>query len=352
MLALSHTLALGLTLLCPQAVWEDVFPLKNLLVMSTDAKVVAKVKKEYRYGIPLAEFTAKFSDDRFVLDKWGNQGAILIDRQIPLLVKRESQRDLLRSLLDNVGPDSVVRIGEIPPHKRTGFMAAVEEMFPWHSRPDGFDLGRAAVGLNANFNVTVHSNDPGSDKNITLPMPEEMTRARDRTLDAYPMPQKGRELSEAERASIVKEGDARNSELERSDFHTFGTARKNIVEGLRECARVLDGIFAEVDSQAKEAAEELMDKVGFAPSLRSMPKGKVPFSELPGETRNQLIEQAGADWKFLGFASPGDAQQFILNSGSIEVTLSIGMRRTYNPYNPQTHEPRSGMVYNFVLIRR
>lgn len=351
MFTLCHALALGLALTSSQTP-QDVQPLKNLLLMSADATVVAKVKKEYRYGIPFAEFTAKFSDARFAVDKWGNQGAILVDRQIPLLMKRESQRDLLRSLVDIAGPDSVVRIGEIPPDKRTRFMAAIEEMFPWHSRPDGFDLGRAAVGLNANFNATIHSNDPGGDKNITLPMPEEMARARDKTLDSYPMPQKGRELSEAERSRIVKEGDARNSELEQSELHTFGTARKNIVEGLRECATVLEMLFTELDNQAKEAAEELMDKVGFAPSLRSMPKGRVPFSELPGETRNQLLEQAGADWKFLGFASPGDAQQFILNSGSVEVTLSIGMRRTYNPYNPRTHEPRSGMVYNFVLIRR
>lgn len=306
---------------------------------------------EYRYGVPLLEFAARFKEERFVLAKWGARGAILIDRQTPLLSRRQSRCDLVRLLCDYVGPDLVVRMSDVPESSRPGFVEALEEFFPRHSRTDGFEMKQAAVGIDITVNVTVYGDDPGQYRNIQLPMPRALTRPRDNALDAYPMPQKGRELSNEEKMRHARETEAIRSNLERVNFRAFGTANNHLAEGLRETATILEKLNAELDTQTKKAAEDLLSKVGLKLSLKDLPQGKVPLDNLSEDMRRQVWEQMSGAWKHWGYESLADAEQFLVNSSAVEVTMNIGLSRTFTPHDKQTGRPSTGMVYNFILIR-
>lgn len=337
-------------ILTPQASGEGSQPLSNLLLVSVDSKIVGKVRDQYRYGMPRSEFAQKFGDGRVSLHEWGTRGMVLLDQELPLLVELESRRDLVKVLLEGVGPDWVVRVKDVPGNRRETLVGAIEEFFPRHSRPDGFDMNEAAFGLHLSFNVTLYDNS-GRYKTISLPMPPAVAKTRNDALESHLMPQKGRELTREERARLVQEGETRVALLDKVEFHTFGAARSNLVGGLREAANALEKRFAEVEGETKQAAHELMAKVGFGPPIGEIPRGKVTIENLPADIKGRLTEQLTSSWRTLGFLSPEEAEQYLLRAQAAEVTISLGLRRTFSASDKLTGRPSTGMVHNFLLIR-
>ncbi len=345
-----YALAFAVSLAGQRTDQADSVPLHNLLLISADAQIVERVEDRYRYGMPLSELTKSLDGERFSLSKWGSRGVILIDRRLPLLVEKESQRNLVLSLSESVGPDLVVRVTDVPESKRQRIVESLEEFFPWHGRSEGFDMKQATVGVDLSLNVVLHAAD-GNQKKIVLPMLPALARRRNAVLEDHPMPQRNRELSQEERGRLARETTARTSQLERMTIHTFGTARKYLPEGLRASADTLELLLSKLDDRTKEAAAELIDKLGHNPSLRDLPAGKVRLDELPEELRDRLMNQVKSDWEFLGFSSALDAEGFLLDSSSVELSMNIGLRRTFSASDKQTGRPSSGMVYNFLVIR-
>lgn len=345
-----YALAFAVSLAGQRTDQADSVPLHNLLLISADAQTVVRVEDRYGYGMPLAEFSKGFTAERFSLSKWGSRGMILIDRRLPLLVEKESQRNLVLSLSESVGPDLVVRVTDVPESKRQRFVESLEDLFPWHSRSEGFDMKKAAVGVDLSLNVVLHDAG-GNQKKVALPMLPALARRRNAVLEDHPMPQRNRELSQEERGRLTRETTARTSQLERMTIHTFGTARKYLPDGLRASADTLELLLSELDTRTKEAVEGLIDKVGLHPSLRDLPGGKVHLDELPEELRDRLMNQVKSDWEYLGFSSALDAERYLRDSSSVELSMNIGLRRTFSASDKRTGRPSSGMVHNFLVIR-
>lgn len=351
MFSMQCALSLSIFLLCMQGKQEDSIPLNNLLLITADGKLVSKVEKQYEFGMPLSDFSAAFKRDRCMIYKWGARGAIVIDRHLPLLVEKESRRDLIKSLSEYVGRDLVVRVGDVPEGQRQRFLDAIEEFFPWNTRPHNFDMREAAVGVDLSLNVSISGVGASNARKVVLPMPPELAKRRNHALESHLMPQRDRELSDEEQARVKKQNEDRASSLEQLNLRFLGTARENVVDGLRESAVLLEQLLIEVNDQAKRAAQDLIEKVGFEPSITDLPKGKIRIEDLPAGIRDRLVEQVNAEWKFLGYDSAHDAEKSLLESSSVELSINLGLRRTFSASDRQKGRPSSGMVYNFILIR-
>jgi hypothetical protein len=325
------------------------YKLFDLVVMSSDQKIVEDFRKEFLYEMHAADLKERLDQPRLVFERWGNRGMIVIDREVPALAAQAHQRDLMQFLAEFAGPDQVVRASDVPPEKRPQFEQALDRYFPWHSRNDDFDMRQAALGIDIGTVLTVHSAD--QQKNFTVRQPREVTRRRNDAMAQHAMPQRSKPLTAAEDARRLREIRERVEREGQTVFHTFGAARGNLPQALREASRHIEELARQLEQERKVAADALLDKIGFGYSTKTLPNNRVGFENLPPDIRKQLLVDLEEGYENYGFASLDEAKRYLNSSDGIGVSLQIGLHRSLKSGDRDRFIPGTGSTYVFTLIR-
>lgn len=329
----------------------DERPISGSLLLSPDAAIVRKLRNLIRPPFKyFEEFERTFNSQRFIIRKWGSQRLIVVDRQLPMFQEQVEKHSLLLELANAVDENLIVKMSGISKNKGSVLASTIDKLFPPLSRPDGFDISKSAVGIDATVNVTAHFSNDGGLKSVKIPMDPAASSRRNRALDQHLMPPNSRRLTEEEKQAQARlSEDSRNS-LEQAPFYAFGTARAELHSGLRESADMIRDLLAGFDLKNKQASDLLLDKLGMM-SLSQLARGKVPFDQLPQELRKQFTDTLEGSWKSLGYSSQDEASAAMAGATSFEVSINFGLYRSFRAFDPVTGTPGSGMVYNFVLIR-
>ena len=349
--ALFLGITLGVALASPRIGQNDEQPLTGALLLSSDSTFVKRVRTLVRAPFkPFLEFEKSFDPERFMIRKWGAQRVIVIDRLLPMFHEREQKQFLLMELANRIDKDLIVKLSDLSRNKENVLASTVERVFPPSSRPDGFDISKSAVGVDATVNVTAHFRNGEGNKTVKIPLDPATSFRRNRALDQYAMPPKGRELTIDELKMQAQRSEEYSSALEQVPYHAFGTTRGEIQFGIRESAEMIRELMASFDLKNKQAADSLLEKLGIL-ALGELPKGKVPFDQLPSEVRKQFTDALEGSWKSLGYSNQDEAAAAMAGASSFEISVNVGLYRSFRAFDPVTKKPGSGMVYNFILIR-
>jgi len=343
-------LIIGGALVAEAQIPPEPVKVRSVLLASNRPQIVALVRRAFQPDIELAKLETAVKKENLIVERWGDQGIILIDPKIPPLAEADDQLALLKALPEFVRPDFTIRLEDLKGESGNRVREAIDGMFPWQSRPRGFDLSKSAFGLDFTTNFTINPSQGGSYRNAQLPMDPSATRQRNRALDAFSVPQRTEALTEAERAKLDRELMSQR-EREELKFTYLGWAKTRLSNGLAEFAKKLDERLQQLGELKAKAADSLLAKLGLNGLVSNMPKGKVGLDELSPQQRQELDKALAGSWQSIGFSSLTEAKDFLANGGQIEMSLNVGLYRSFSPFDAKSGKPGTGMSFSFSLIR-
>lgn len=336
------TLALATTAARAQTPTNNV---RDLILFASDKGVVKKAKTTYRWNIPYSELEGKFADPRFVLRHWGDKGAILIDRKIGPIAEREDSIKLGKALLASIGADLTVQLGKAPDESRE----ALEQFFDAHNPPslraEGFKAADAAVGLAGTLQVTISGQGRSP---VTIQMPLRPAGVGERERSLMQNPAQLRKPTADEKQAIGASLTDTYEQLSEADLHLYGLAKSLLPDGMRELAKALEEIEREDAKMAADVGAKLLAKLGISGS--TLPDHAGTFADLPDSLKKGLLDQAGRDWRGLGFSNQAEAESFLANGGDIRITSWLGLIQCTGVGDPRSHRPPTFTIQNFVSV--
>jgi hypothetical protein len=132
------------------------------------------------------------------------------------------------------------------------------------------------------------------------------------------------------------------------DTNFIALAAKNVPEVMKESAKALDELLADIKARQADRAREIVKKLGL--SGDQIPAQGVKYGDLSKDVKDRLLSQIGADWQSYGFASRQEAESFLLNSDSLQVTTSIGLAHCERPSDPANRIPAVYGTYIFTKV--
>jgi len=309
---------------------------RDLVLISRDAKMIDKVTSGFKLWMPLSDLEKLLPKNRFEFRKWGVRGAVALDRQLWRIAELQQSVDLAKGLAALGGGSFASRIGDLSPDQQSAVSTYLDQISPPDARQPNFDLKDGGIGLDAQVSVALA--DPATGRSITvqLPMNSEASRSRDKKLAGMPIPPKP--LSPSEFAKFADGQKAKARENEDVEFHLFGLARTTLPDGMRTAADLISDVEGKLKAERDKAARSLMKLLGLDDSL---PGSAGSVGELPEELRNQLTESLTNSWQQWGLGSQQEAESLLANSNSISVTTWVGIRQCLDPGDPAQHRPGS-----------
>ena len=325
--------------------------IKGIALLTNDRAIADQLRKSLKAGFKQDEVAYRLPPERFVTRLLENGRLVAIDRGHPYLEAKSQDLALVGLLDEYCGKDLSIQVGDVPVSRRAEFVAQIDRMFPEYSRPIGYDVGKAALGLHYSVNVTLTGGDGTTQKTARLPMPRELIESRSKALSGRTMPMRIEPLPQKHLDSIAASAQELLNNRGRMETHCLGNYANRVPEGMRDASELLEETIAELDTSTRKASEKLLGKIGSTPAFDTLPKGAIGIEQLDKSLAESALDQFVNGWQSMGFSSSDLAKTFFNASSKVEVSVSLGLYRSFSSRNQATRTPGTGMVYNFLLIR-
>jgi hypothetical protein len=306
----------------------------GVLLLTADAKVYIQAKRDWHMGESYIDFAKHFTADRFLVKEWAKQSAIVIDLRSGPLGNGRALADSSKALLSLVRSDGTIDV------KDRDKIAGI----PLGTPPDGSTDG--ALGLYADLTVSVNSG--GVSKSFIVPIKNDATDARDNALHKHPLVPPKKDGGNSPGGTKAAEPTI-DSPPDRASIYLLGFATGHFADGMREASKLVDELQRALDDENAQTDLQLLNKLGL--NGASIAAGEIPLSDLPSKIKDNLTRDFAGSWNGLGFSSQADAESFLQNSKSVQVSTHLGLKFCISLADPSHHDPGSSGVIIFGSVK-
>jgi hypothetical protein len=332
-LVLGSSVALAFAQAASAQIQVPVRKVDGVLILSSDDKFIADIRTTWRMGQSYGAAAKLFPSDRFVVHEWGKRSMIVIDLRTGPLGYLAARVSAQKALTAKIGQDGTVQLKDLSVDDRHGLRL--------DGGPEGgWGAWDGSLALYVSVAFTIHK----GEETRKVDVPLSGNNARWDALRKHP-------LVRSEKNAIANRSALPTANpLEAYDVgvHLLGIAPQHFGEGFREASKVTEVLETNLYADLTAASLELIKKVGL---VGDGLKGPSPFKDLPKGMRDELSSSFSASWKSLGFANKLDAESFLLNSGSLEMTTSLGISFLNDPGDPSVGRPSSGGCIIFGTLK-
>jgi hypothetical protein len=311
-----------------------------VVLVSTDPGVIRDLPKGLKQGATAADLGKLFPGPRFVIKELEKDGLVLLDTKIALLAELARKEVLAKGLLDGIDASLTTRLSSLTAEQQ----AAISEQLNIR-REEGADAGQAAVGLDAQLEVTIEGAN-GTTQTFTMTgLPHDQIEKRNQALRKHPMLSRNPTAEELKKERAIFD-DPSYAGPEQIRFYFYGKARQRIADNLKRASACLEDYIRELQNRNSELGRKLLEKLGGGNGLKQVSS----FGDLPAGVRDELLTSVKSGWKSYGFESEQDAESFMLNSRGVRAGTILGLAVTTRVGDPTTHTPSMGVVVGLFSV--
>jgi len=315
-----------------------------VLVASNDPAIHTKLVRVRRAGLDISTLRESFPEPRFAVDAWAGVGAILIDRRVPAVHDLACRADMAEALASKLGDYGQVRVGDLEGAGNDSTRELLDKWFPPQLRSADLKIEDLVVAVTPCLNLTV-SGPNGVSQTLALPHLGERTEKAHQAVEKTPL-RLGRPSSE-ERSEM--EARAVDSELTGGELITrfFGPDRSVIPGGIERLGKLLARMADAERARLEKATLALSAKLGLGqPGLPA----SAGLNDLPKNLRDELSARLKSEYLARGFATPRDAESFLLNCQSVQIRTAFGLLSCQTPRDPDNRKPGAFSVHDFTVL--
>lgn len=129
--------------------------------------------------------------------------------------------------------------------------------------------------------------------------------------------------------------------------HYLGPDRSVVPEGIEKLGKILARLADVERTRLDKATLALSAKLGLGqPGLPA----RAGLNDLPKNLRDELSARLKSEYLARGFATPRDAESFLLNCQSIQIRTAFGLLCCQAPRDPDNRKPGAFSVHDFTLL--
>jgi len=315
----------------------------GVLLVSSDDGVIKRMGAEFKPGMPTADLQKDFAGPRFVVKQWGTRSAVVLDKDSGPQKRVADLVQMSETLAKSLGDDLTVKLGDLPEDERGRIMDRIGGA---DTRPAGFDIGYASIGLYADLSFRVVGAD-GRSFGCSVPYRTEGTAKRDQSLRSHPTLK--RRLTQDEMKKLADASahpvNGRDDDLR---LRPYGIASAHLPEAMQVATTMVDALYKDLAARSDAAGQKLLAKLGL--SGGRIPPGPVGLNDLPSDLQQDVQKCFGASWQGYGFSSQLEADSFLQNCSGLQVQTEFGFDFCENPGDPAAHVPQMGGIIVFSTL--
>lgn len=310
---------------------------EGVLVLARDTNIQKRIEARFRNRMDFSEFTLSLKDEPVVVEPWGRRSAIVVDKQIGPLLKRQEKNRVLQVLNTMLKDDYTLDLGTLSPEDRRAFLNQAPGI---HIDPKA---GNAPLVMGFELSTSIEFAVP-TKSSVVGPSFVRDPGAREKMVNALrrsPFPL-WRPQSQEDRDSSIE----RTKEIEnlhgRFLVSTRGISGDLLDEGLQQAAKVVTKLQQDLQSEQDALVRKLATRFQGGPTI---PSEIGSLASLPEGMQRELEKSFGAAFEYYGFESKEDAVMHLRKATDVKVFTKLKLAFGIAPSGPGRSSSGGGFVF-------
>lgn len=313
---------------------------EGILVFAKDASSQKRIEDKFRPRMDFSQFTLSLKDEPVIVEPWGRRSAIVIDKGIGPLLRRQEKNRVLQVLDTMLKDDYTIDLASLSPEDRQAFLRQTPGI---HIDPEA---GSAPLIMGFELSTSVELAVPAQGP-VVGPSLLPDRGAREKMVDALrrtPFPL-WRPQSQEDRDKSLE----RTKEIERLHgrfvVSTRGISGDLLDEGLEQAAKVVTKLQQDLQREQDALVRKLAKRFQGGPGL---PSEVGSLGNLPEAMKLELEKSFGDAYEYYGFGSKEDALRHLRQASDIRVFTKLKLQFGIAPSGPG--RSASGGGFTFVTF--